>query len=144
MAILTVTYGLPASGKTTWAKTQLGKAPLGSLARIPRDDLRRMLHNSTTYEPVAEDQVTLAQHHLIRTFLGFGVDVIADDTNLVSAHLDGLAAIADSVGAEFRVHDLTHVPVDECVRRDATREHSVGEAVIRRLHATYLSAGSTQ
>jgi len=36
--------GLPGSGKTTWARQQLAAAPLGTLMRVNRDGLRRMMH----------------------------------------------------------------------------------------------------
>ena len=41
-ATLFITRGLPASGKSTWAREQLAKAPLGTVVRLNRDDLRRM------------------------------------------------------------------------------------------------------
>ena len=45
------------------------------------------------------------------------------------------------------VHDLTGVPVEECIRRDEERAkraaRSVGEAAIRELHERHLAATAT-
>lgn len=42
MITVTLTKGLPASGKTTWAKEQIKQNPNG-VKRINKDDLREML-----------------------------------------------------------------------------------------------------
>jgi hypothetical protein len=54
------------------------------------------------------------------------------------------ADLAGRHGAHFEVRDFTDVPLDECIRRDATRpkEERVGEAAIRSMHQRYL-AGRT-
>jgi predicted kinase len=44
MPKLIYTKGLPASGKSTWAKAQQAKDP--NTVRVNKDDLRAMLHNS--------------------------------------------------------------------------------------------------
>ena len=76
MATLTITRGLPGSGKTTWARQQ------GGAVRVNRDDLRRMLHGGPIGLGWAEVQVTLAQRALIEALLRAGLNVISDDTNL--------------------------------------------------------------
>src|SRR6185312_3684454 len=53
-AKLFITRGLPASGKTTWARTRLAEAPLGTLVRLNRDDLRRMSLPAGYIEPKHE------------------------------------------------------------------------------------------
>lgn len=44
MKTLTLTKGLPGSGKTTWAKEEQKKD--SNLVRVNKDELRSMLHNS--------------------------------------------------------------------------------------------------
>ena len=135
MAKLTITRGLPGSGKTTWAKTQ------PRTASVNRDELRRMLHGGWTGEDWAERQVTKAQRATIEALLKAGVDVISDDTNLAAKVVRDLAKLAAAVGADAEVVDFTHVPVETCIQRDAERAEGerVGEGVIRRMYERYLT-----
>ncbi len=136
MTRLIVTRGLPASGKTTFArKLQPG------VVRVNRDDLRRMLHGERLFTQWAEGQVTVVQRAQVEALLRAGADVCVDDTNLRSRTMRDWAQLAARFGAEFEVHDFTDVPVDECVRRDAERpeQDRVGEESIRRLHERYLA-----
>jgi predicted kinase len=139
MTTLTITRGLPGSGKTTWAKQQPG------LARVNRDDLRRMLHGGSVEDPErrgrAERQVTAAHHAAVEGLLRAGADVVCDDTNLRGRVVREFAELAARCGAHFTVRDFTDVPVDECVRRDALRagDAHVGEDVIRSMHQRYLA-----
>lgn len=139
MASLTITRGLPASGKSTWAREQPG------LVRVNRDDLRGMLHGGRVTDDAlrgrAEKEVTQAHHAAIDALLIGGADVICDDTNLRSRVVRELAELAAKHGAAFTVRDFTDVPVDECVRRDALREgdEHVGEEAIRSMHQRYLA-----
>ncbi|MGN9779559.1 phosphatase domain-containing protein [Micromonospora sp. H33] len=135
MARLIATRGLPASGKTTFARKLQP-----SVVRVNRDDLRRMLHGERLFTQRAEWQVTLVQRAQVEALLRAGADVCVDDTNLRSRTLRDWADLAARYGAEFEVHDFTDVPLEECLRRDAARPEAdrVGEAAIRRLHERYL------
>ncbi|WP_229071303.1 AAA family ATPase [Actinoplanes sp. DH11] len=136
MARLLITRGLPASGKTTFArKLQPG------VVRVNRDGLRRMLHGSRLYTQRAEAQVTQAQRAAVEALLRARGSVIVDDTNLRAKTVREWAELAARFGASFEVHDFTDVPLDECLRRDAGRpeDERVGEAGIRRMHERYLA-----
>lgn len=133
MTTLTITRGLPGSGKTTWARTQPGW-------RVNRDDLRAMVLPGWIYgSSTNEDALTEAQHSAICALLFHGRDVIVDDTNLRREHVDALREIASIYGAEFLIEDFTHVPLETCIERDAARPNPVGEAVIRRMWDKYLA-----
>lgn len=136
MPRLLITRGLPASGKTTFAR-ELQPA----VVRVNRDDLRRMLHGTRLFTQKAESQVTIAQQAQVEALLRAGIDVIVDDTNLRSRTVRRWAEMAARFGATFEVHDFTDVPLEECLRRDALRpeQDRVGEDVIRRLHERYLA-----
>ncbi|MGW0431164.1 phosphatase domain-containing protein [Micromonospora sp. NPDC003197] len=136
MTRLILTRGLPASGKTTFARELQP-----SVVRVNRDDLRRMLHGERLFVHWAESQVTTAQRVQVEALLRARVDVCVDDTNLRSKTVREWAELAARLGATFEVHDFTDVPVDECVRRDAVRpeQDRVGEEAIRRLHERYLA-----
>ncbi|GIF75717.1 phosphatase domain-containing protein [Asanoa siamensis] len=136
---LIVTRGLPASGKTTYAR---GLQPW--VVRVNRDELRRMLHGEPLLTDRAEREVSIASFTLVGNLLEAGVDVCVDDTNLIPRVMRDWAFMASRHGAVLEVRDFTDVPVDECVRRDATRpkEDRVGEAAIRSMHRRYLAGRS--
>jgi predicted kinase len=136
MTRLLITRGLPASGKTTFArKLQPG------VVRVNRDDLRRMLHGQRLFIQWAEGQVTHAQRATVEALLRARADVIVEDTNLRTKTVREWAELAARFGATFEVHDFTDVPLEECLRRDADRpqDDRVGEEPIRRMHARYLA-----
>jgi predicted kinase len=132
---LLITRGLPASGKTTFARKLQPR-----VVRVNRDDLRRMLHGERLFTQWAEGQVTAAQRTAVEALLRAKADVIVDDTNLRGRTVRDWAELAARFGATFEVHDFTDVPVDECVRRDADRPEAdrVGEPAIRRMHDRFL------
>lgn len=135
MASLTITRGLPAAGKTTWAKAQ------PHLVRVNRDDLRRMLHGGRLGTPAAEMEVTAAHHAAVEALLRRGADVVCDDTNLRARYVRALMEIAQRCGARIEFRDFTDVPVEECVRRDALREGEarVGAEVIDGMYRRYMA-----
>lgn len=135
MASLTITRGLPASGKTTLARAWVAENPTGR-ARVNRDDLRAMCHDRVFVQQSAETigterAIIAARDAAIATLLGRGLDVINDDTNLPQRMVRDLRRIALRAGATFTVVDLSDVPLDECVRRDLARDRVVGAEVIR-------------
>jgi predicted kinase len=133
MPTLTLTRGLPGSGKTTWAKQQPRSV------RVNRDDLRVMLHGGRIGAGWAEIQVTIAQRAQVEALLRAGVDVICDDTNLRARSIRDLAELGVTAGAVVKIEDFTGVPVDVCVERDAARPDPVGEDVIRSMYNRYLA-----
>jgi len=140
---LIATRGLPASGKTTWAKAQVAAVPPGRVVRVNRDDLRLMLHGEPHHIGVTEQQITAAQHNAIRALLADGVTVIVDDTNLRARNLRALAELAARAGAEFEVCEFTDVPLQVCRERNAAREQGrVPDEVIVTMHQKFL-AGRT-
>lgn len=140
MSKLIITRGLPASGKTSWARKQ--QEANEGMWRINRDDLRRMVlptwsHGDTT----SEDMLTSIQLAAVGILLDDNFDVIVDDTNLWPEAVRQLEMVAADVNAEVHIEDsFLNVHVEECVRRDMwRREGHVGEAVIRGMHAKYLA-----
>src|SRR3982751_2147846 len=136
MTRLLITRGLPASGKTTFARKLQP-----NVVRVNRDDLRRMLHGQRLFTQWAEGQVTHAQRAAVEALLRAHADVIVDDTNLRAKTVREWAELAAKFGASFEVHDFTDVPLAECVRRDAERpvEDQVGAEPIKRMFDRYLA-----
>ena len=123
MPTLTICIGLPASGKSTWAKNQ-AKNHANTIV-VNRDTLR--LNNPGK----SEQYIRETRDHSIAMGLGKGFDVISDDTNLIPKTFKHLEDLGKSMGANIIVKDFSDVPVEECIRRDTLREASVGEKVIR-------------
>jgi tRNA uridine 5-carbamoylmethylation protein Kti12 len=128
---LTITRGLPGSGKTTWSRQQPG-------FRVSRDDLRSMLRPAWPHGHVPHERLcTVVQFAQIKALLQRRFDVICDDTNLHDQHVADLMALAFTCHAWTVIRDFTDVPVDECVARDASRPEPVGEDKIRQMWADY-------
>ena len=137
MTKLTMTVGLPGSGKSTWARARVLEAPPGTVVRVNKDDLRRMLHADRYDGRRTEAEVEIAQEVLLRDLLSRGVGVICDDTGF--GHEARLQAVAEDLGAEFVVvDDFLQVPVDECIANDLKRCDSVGESVIRKMYRKHI------
>ena len=139
MKTVTILKGLPASGKSTWAKEQVLAKP-GSIKRVNKDDLRQML-DCGYWSKGNEKFVLMLRDSIIADALIDGKHVIVDDTNLDPKHEAMIRAIAKA-GRDIQViinDSFLQVPIEECIARDALRgEKSVGEKVIRDMASRYL------
>lgn len=134
MSKLYVFRGLQGSGKTTQAR-ELQEAILSKGAqalKIERDEIRMEILGSY-WTGIWEDEkkVTEVQHERISTLLKLGVNVISSDTNLRDKDVQTLMEIAHKVGAEVRFLNLRETPLEVCIKRDAARERTVGEDILR-------------
>jgi predicted kinase len=136
-----LTKGLPASGKSTWAKTMVAENR-GMYKRINKDDLRAMLDISD-WSPSNEKFIQNTRNQLLIQSLKEGKHVILDDTNLNPKHEIQIRELVsaynlehkDQVKVETKNFD---VDIEECIARDLKRTASVGERVIRRMYRDYL------
>lgn len=139
---LILTKGLPASGKTTWARSWVAQDS-GTRTRVNRDDLRAMMFGGWTGISDHEDAVTTAQRGAIAHLITVGWSVVVDDTNLNPEHLAALVKLGGQMHAEVEVEDFPHVPPEECERRDAARgaagERAVGATVIWNMYERWLA-----
>jgi predicted kinase len=142
-ALLVITRGLPASGKTTWARGWV--AADGRRVRVNRDDLRANLFGLEVLAYAQEEAVSLAQRAAVEALLRAGHDVVVDDTHLRVKYARAWADLAARVGARFEVREFTDVPLEVCLERDAARiaagQRGVGPELLRDLHARFLAAG---
>lgn len=133
--------GLPASGKSSWAKEVLRDNP-GAYKRISKDDLRAMFDNGK-WSGANEKFVLKVRDLLILKSLEAGKHVIVDDTNLHpkhEAHIRELVKLhPDSVEVVVK---LFEVDIEECIARDLRRPNPVGERVIRDMYRQFLQPNS--
>lgn len=135
---LVITVGLPASGKTTFAKGYIKLARDEGLA-VSRDDIREKFFGKTgVLEHKDEVIVTEMQERVVNIALAHGKTVVVHDMNLRKKYRTRWLEQARLVGANFQQVDLTWVDLDKCIERDAMRERSVGHAVIRDLHSRFV------
>lgn len=142
MKTVWILKGLPASGKSTFARELVRNHP-GAYKRINRDDLRAMLdesHHNKDNERFALEVRDL----LIVTALRNGKHVIVDDTNLNPRHEPHIRALvrtycqetSEEVSVQVKFFD---VGLEEAIARDLKRARPVGERVIRQMYEKYLA-----
>jgi predicted kinase len=133
--------GLPASGKSTFAKNLLDENK-GMWKRLNKDDLRAMLdngHHSTSNEKFVEK---LRDMMLIEA-LKEGKHVIIDDTNLSDRPVDRITQVvhkyAKDAGDQVKIEIKTmETSLEESLERDAKREKKVGREVIMKMNKQHF------
>lgn len=136
MKKIILTKGLPASGKSTWAKEQVNNDK-GAYKRISKDDLRAML-DAGNHTKANESFILEIRDWLIIEALKRGKHVIVDDTNLNPIHEQRIKDIAKKYNAIVEIKDFTGISLEECIKRDSTRINSVGKDVIIKMYNRYL------
>lgn len=121
--------GLPASGKSTWARELLGNDP--TFVRVNKDELREMLHDGR-WSKHKENITWKAERDAASSALWAGFSVVVDDTNLRPADEESWRQFANS-DATFEVKDF-NTPLEVCVIRDGWRgQLRVGRGVIENM-----------
>lgn len=115
---LTVTIGLPGSGKSTWGDMLRAQHP-DRIRIVNRDDIRAA--NGTRFEDGDEQYVALVRDYMIDRLLILGYDVICTDTNLSPKVRRRLAQIAKTRKAEYNETSFMHVPLETCLERNDAR-----------------------
>jgi predicted kinase len=126
--------GLPASGKSTYAKELVSKDH--NWVRVNKDDLRAMM-NGGVFSRKLEEQIVITERELVENALKIGKNVVVDDTNFNLAHERYFSQLARYYKAEFEVK-FFDTPLEECIKRDNKRPNGVGEAVIYKMYDQYL------
>ena len=144
MTMLTILQGLPASGKSTWARTHADEHTVIASA----DGIRRMLAGGLAdwhtlmgrLDDAARSRMERlaveSAHDIARTALRMGLDVIADMQNMDDRALDAWRRIARDAGADVRVETMPDVPLDVLLERNRKRgDGMVDETYLRRAYA---------
>ena len=127
--------GLPASGKSSWAKEQQKNG--GNYLVVSKDEIRKMFGG---YAPKREKDVIRIRNELIKTGIALKRNIVVDDTNLNPKHERYLRQLAKELGCKFEVNDsFLQVSPEECIKRDLHRgEKAVGASVIWDMYFRWL------
>jgi len=131
-----ITRGLPASGKSTYARAWVLEDAAGRVCiekDIIRKDASLFKDGIYTHKRGDESIVIRERDKLIHQSLQDGKSVISSDTNLLQKHIAQISSIARKYNAEIEIMSFLDVPLKEVIERDKNREYSVGEQVIRRM-----------
>jgi len=146
MKTILLLKGLPASGKSTFAREFL-KTNDGWI-RVNNDELGAMLYGQLWVEGKS-NELDYTRKLIIENAMLKKRNIIVDNTNLAPKHEEYLKEIIeehnnDQIGAKtpelykLEIKDFTHVPLSECLKRNKLREHPVPEKVIRMMYTQYV------
>ena len=132
---LIICRGIPASGKTFWAKQWVLKDPEHRV-RINQDDIRLML--GKYWIPSREELVQHIQKEALIEALDRGYDIVVDNTNLNKKVLDFYRALViDHGNHAIEYKDFFDTPLSVCIERDKNRDLQVTDKVIRSFYNNY-------
>jgi predicted kinase len=142
MKTVWILKGLPASGKSTFARDLVKNNP-GQYKRINKDELRAMLDESK-FSKGNEKFILRTRDWLIVEALNEGKHVIIDDTNLAPRHQARIEQVVreyrKETGHEVQIKTkFFDVSVEECIKRDLARSRSVGEKVIKDMYQRFIA-----
>lgn len=127
--------GLPASGKTTWAKQFCNSDP--NYIRINKDDIRELLGNQK-YNYEFEELVLKIQRFIGVSILNYGKSIVVDDTNFSPKHKQYWEQVSKDKNCKFIIK-FFDIPLQECIERDFKRgKGCVGPKVITDMYNKYL------
>lgn len=138
MSKLILTRGIPASGKSTWAKAWVREDPENRV-RVNRDDLRRMLFGAADLKLAypQEVQVSEAEKAIAKSALEKGKDVVVDATNLRARFVKPWFTLGYDV--EFRDFEVT---LSEAIGRNTERGMPIPDEVIERFYRDVTKDGT--
>lgn len=140
-----ITQGLPASGKTTWAKSWV-KEDFEHRVRFNRDDVRNML--GAYWVPSRESLINDIYKGFLENAMLKGYDIVIDNMNLnpeaikeieyeVEDFNEWIKGSKLNIQYEIEYKSFLEVPLQTCIDRDSKRENPIGEITIRRIFNKY-------
>ena len=127
MATLTVLYGPPASGKSTYAAAS-------GIMVVAVDSYMTMRERASG--TVAPATWTYAKHVATQSLLN-GESVVWDYFSTYSQTRDDLRMMASDAGAQVKLV-VFDVPLSVCLSRNASREHTLPPDRLTTYHSQYL------
>lgn len=140
---LILLVGIPGSGKTTYAKNYIEKVP--NTIHLSSDAIRAELYGDESIQGNPAEVFSLMQKRAVEA-LNDGYDVLYDATNITRKDR---ACIIDICPKFAKIEcRIIWAPIEECIKRDATRGRTVGKEIIDRMlkkfQAPYYDEGITR
>lgn len=137
---LIILCGIPGSGKTTYANKCVAECP--STIHLSSDKIRAELWGDEATQGDNNEVFSLMQSRAVEA-LNNGQSVIYDATNITRKDRSYIIALCPKF---VKIECLIiWTPIETCIERDATRERTVGKAVIdkmlKRFQAPYYDEG---
>ena len=130
---LLILQGIPASGKSFFAKQWVEESPKTRVI-VNRDSIRRGL--GVYWVPSREDLVSTIEYHMVTIALSQDYNVCLDSTNLNPKYLQQWIDLADYYQDEIEYKKFD-ISLEEALERDKNREFPVGEKVINQFYNKY-------
>lgn len=135
-----ITVGLPASGKSSWAREHVAQNPLTVI--VNNDTIRQEYMDRasiTKWSPQVEEVVKVQRELAVRTAWSKQQNVVLDNTHMNPKSRKQITEFCQNLGYTVELVDFQHVSVEECVQRDRLREGraQVGERVIRDMYRKF-------
>jgi predicted kinase len=131
MSKIYLCQGLPASGKSTWAKEKVAED--GNCFRLNKDDIRAMMFGNSKWSPKKEGIVEEVEFKSAASILTADYGLVVDDTNLNSKIVRKWENLANAHKAKLELVSFLDTPLATCIARDKTRDKKVGRAVIENM-----------
>lgn len=128
MSTAYITVGIPAAGKTTWAREYVKKNPKAVI--VSRDDIRLAHGWRSGFD---ENRVTAIHRAQMEAAFLEGMDVVVADTNINRTFRNRLIKFCHQHGADVVLVPLP-IKLDEAIQRDLLRENTVGMDVVSKFH----------
>jgi len=143
-----VLQGIPASGKTTWAKTWVEENK-ETRVRFNRDEVRNMLGPYRTSS--REDLIDSIYKSFLNEAMLSGYDIVLDNMNLnpktISEIEEEVKSFNEWIGQssinlvyEIEYKQFFDISLEECIKRDSLRDHPMEEEYIRGIYEKYKNA----
>lgn len=130
---LLILQGIPASGKSTFAKQWVEEDPKTRVI-VNRDSIRRGL--GVYWVPSRENLVSDIEYSIVYHGIKHNYDICLDSTNLNPNYLNQWLLLADKYEYEIEYKKFD-ISLEEALERDKNREFPVGEKVINQFYNKY-------
>lgn len=138
---LVILVGIPGSGKTTYAENYIPDYPKEAV-HLSSDSIRAELYGNESLQGNPAEVFSLMQNRAIEA-LNNGHDVLYDATNITRKDRASIIGVCPKF-AKIECH-IIWAPIEECIKRDASRDRTVGKEVIdrmlKRFQAPYYDEG---